>query len=518
MRLGMTCCAKSRRACFLVYSRARPQTMDTGLLLSSRLTASIGTSFFRPLARPSAPVYVDCADRLEGGADESGQLSHSDALLLIREVLALHPRAELSIEEGANTQDLRQRASKIFNQLLEAGWIEDRRVSLDEHWVLISPALRPLLRLLRDLAEQDVAELKDFAATLRSVCATLLTDGALDPARLTADAFRQTVKELLDRVGRAIDQMHAVEKLILSFEERQRVSPSGEATLRVFYTEFYEGEHMVCYDVLQRGGLVPRLNLARAVVQDALSDPFAKDRLAEGLAAHRRIDPNDAYPEAEAMLSKLERAMASIHAKAEIIDGRIADFSRLSAERYRYQTELRGRRPEQVKAYLQAADSIHAGKSFADLANEPGMVLRCLNVEIYFGRDALSRPRKARSPVDLALPEPPGEEDAFAAQEQIRRRNRDAITPQRAGRFIEKYLAKKGTTISTAEFKLLAQEDLYDLFAVLAYERASGSTPQRPVRWRVMQSRAELGLEPDAIPCDHLAGRAVERFSIERTA
>ena len=449
--------------------------------------------------------------------DESGQVTHSDALLLIREVLTLHPRAELGPDEGANTQDLRQRAGKIFNQMLEAAWIEDRRVSLDEHWVLISPSLRPLLRLLRDLAEQDVAELKDFAATLRSICATLLVDGALDPARLSAEEFRQTIKELLDRVGRAVDQMHGVEKLILAFEQRQRVSPSGEATLRVFYTEFYEGEHMVCYDVLQRGGLVPRLNLARAVVQDAQGDPFAKDRLAEGLAAHRRIDSNDAYLEAEATLGRLERAVGSIRAKAEIIDARMAEFSRLSAERYRYQTELRGRRPEQVKEYLQAADVLYAGKSFADLSSEAGMALRCPDVEIYFGRDSLSRPRRIRVPVDLVLDERRAE-DSFTAQEQIRLRNRDAITPQRAARLIEKHLSAKGAVISTADFKLLAQDDLYDLFAVLAYERAHGSEPRRPVRWRVVQSRSALGLEPKTIPCDVQAGRAVERFTIERTA
>ena len=139
--------------------------MEQATKLSDRLASIVG-GFFRPLARPSAPIYVDCADRLAQSADEGGQLSHNDTLVLIREVLALHPRAQLGEDEGAHLADLRQRAGQIFNKLLEAGWLQERTVSLDERWVLLTPRVRPLIRLLREIAEDSVAELKDFAATL----------------------------------------------------------------------------------------------------------------------------------------------------------------------------------------------------------------------------------------------------------------------------------------------------------------------------------------------------------------
>lgn len=132
-------------------------------LLSERLADSFARGFFRPLARPSAPLYVDCADRLERAGDEGGQLAHEDAVVVVRETLALHPRAQLDADEGGDTQDLRLRAGKFFNKLIEARWLEPRTVSLDERWVLISPALSPLLRMLRDLAEDELAELKGFA-------------------------------------------------------------------------------------------------------------------------------------------------------------------------------------------------------------------------------------------------------------------------------------------------------------------------------------------------------------------
>ncbi len=486
--------------------------------LSVRLGRALPAGFFRPLARPSAPVYLDCADRLAQCADEGGQISHEDCQTLIREVLAAHPQAQLEDDEGAALGDLRQRAGQFYNKLIEAGWLQERRVSLDERWVLITPHLRLLLRTLREMAANSPADLRDFAATLRSICLTLATENSLDPAKLGPEEYRQAVKELLDRVERATDQMHAVETLILRHEEQQRASDSPAETLRRFLIEFHAGEHMVCYDALQQGGLLPRLLRARAVVQDALANPFAKERLAEGIAAHRGLPPTKAYIAAESMLGALDRGLASIPAKQRIIDGRMADFCRLSKQRYVYQTEMRGRRSEHVKQFFAAVDQHHAGQGFADLANEPGLPLLSAQVTIRFGSDALYRPRRSRPPVDLAIAGASDSGDAVDAQELIRKRNLYAITPQRAGRLVEKLLPAKGSVVSTAELRLATEDELLDLLAVLAFDRATGSVPHRPVRWRIDTDRAAHALDPDAIPTDLLAGRRIERLRIERLA
>ena len=166
--------------------------------LSARLSAVLRGGFFRPLARPSAPLYVDCADLLESASDEGDQLSHSDAIALIRDALAAHPSVKLEEDEGGQFADIRHRAGQIFNRMLEAGWLEERPASLDERWVILSPRLGPLLGLLRSYAEDDLAELKDFAATVRSVCETLLAEGALDPAKRDAGELRQVVKPTVD--------------------------------------------------------------------------------------------------------------------------------------------------------------------------------------------------------------------------------------------------------------------------------------------------------------------------------
>lgn len=469
------------------------------------------------MARPSAPIYVDFIDQFELQSNEDGQLSHEETLALIRDTLMLNPNAELDVDEGGDTQDVRLKAGKLFNNLLQAQWLQQRRVSIDERWVTLSPQVRPLIRSLREVAQDDVAELKDFAATIRSICETLLAEGALDPHRRNPEELRQFIKEIKDRVLHAGDQMLALESLVLKYEGQQRESKSAGETLDRLLVEFHEGDHMICYDTLQKGGLLPKLKQARLVVQDAISDPFLKEHLAKAIAAHKGLEETAAYGEAEQTLSRLDRELGGLPSKQRIVDGRVADFSRLSAQRYRYQTEIRGRRPEQVKEYLQAAAEKYVGLSFADLAKEPGMRLLSPEVEVYFGRDALARPRKAKLPVDLTMTDAPRLGDPFDVQELIRRRNRTAITPQRAARLIEARLPNVGDKISSAEFHLASEDDDFlDLLAVLSFHRANSKG--RMLRWRIHSSRKELGLHPEKIPLDSQAGRLIERITIERVA
>ncbi len=486
--------------------------------LGRKLAPLLEGGFFRPLARPSAAIYVDCAMRLSEAADEGGQIPHDEARLLIREVLASYPDTSLDEDEGGQLRDLSQRAGQFFNRLIEARWLEPRRVSLDENQILIVPPLRRLLRLLRELAEDRPAELKDFSATLRSLCRDLLAEGALDPNRLDPEAMRQTVKDLLDRADRAQEQMHAVETLILQHETAQRASGSAQETLQRFLIEFHAGEHMVCYDVLQKAGLLPQLNHVRSVVQESRYDPFTKQRLAAGLAGHLGLDETAAYAEAERWLLRLERLIGAIPVKQRIIDGRMADFSRLSSARYRYQTEMRGRRPEQVKSYLDAAARAHAGKSFSQLANEPGMPLLSPVVEIFFGVDSLSRPRRQRLAVDLTLAVPSREHDPEAAKDEIRRRNLYVLNPQRAARFIHRHLPAVGDRISTEQLRVHVEDDLLDLLATLAFDHGSTGRSPKTVRWRVHAQRTALGTAPDVIPRDPEADRLMERFTLERVA
>ena len=89
--------------------------------LSARLAQAVPVDFFRPLTRPSAPVYVDCADRLIDEAGEAGRLSHKETLEILREVLAAHPGSLLAEDEGSALRDARLKLILATRQVLRNG-------------------------------------------------------------------------------------------------------------------------------------------------------------------------------------------------------------------------------------------------------------------------------------------------------------------------------------------------------------------------------------------------------------
>jgi hypothetical protein len=485
--------------------------------LSQRLQRSVSADFFRPLARPSAPVYVDCADRLIHEAGEAGRLAHKETLEIIREVLASHPSSLLAEDEGSALRDVRQRAGQFFNRLIAAGWIEDQTLGLHDRWAVISPGLRPLLRMLRDLAEDEVAELRTFADTLRGLCQTLEERNVLEPVLHDADQLRSTVTDLTQRLERAIEQLHGVEKLVSGFELRQRQSASAADTLHLLYNEFSQGQHMVCYDALRRGGLLSRIEQARSRLAEKQEEPLLREKLAQGLREHYGYEDREAYDRAVRSLVRLEKDLSGLKRRADAIDLRMAAFNRLSQQRYRYQTELRGRKPELVKAYCQAVNEAHGGARFSDLVGTPpDFPALCLDVKFFYGTDSLYKPRRTKAPVDLSFA--PGqadkqnEEDVLAAWKE---RQRLALTPQRAARLVSRLIADKGGSVSTNEITLESSDDLLDLLAAVAYEHSPGLAGKR-VRWSVDGPRRVHGLQPEKVPMDDQAQHRIERFAITR--
>ena len=488
--------------------------------LSQRLFANLPDGFFRPLAGRSAAVYVVCADALVEAAGEAGRLPLTDAVAVVREVLILHPRESLEADEGGDLTDVRARAGRFYNKLLEFRWLEAHSASLHERWAVISPALRPVLRMLKSLAVEELAELKGFADTLRGVCTSLEKDGVLGPQR-EPDDLRSEVKDLSDRLSHAIEQLHTVEKLILAFERRQQSSTTGAETLRIFYHDFYEGEHMVCQDALRQGGLLSRLQRARSIVREAVDHPVVRQRLADAIVAWRGGTMDEAMDRAEAELTHLERSLAGIRARADAIDLRIAAFNRLSMQRLRYQTELRGRRPELMKRYCDAMNAAHAGDKFSQLhatSANTDLTLLVPAASFIHGIASLARPRKGRvaAPLGMMAVRETSKDDA-AEMERLRERQRLALTPLRAARLIAKLLPTKGRRVTTAEFACGGTEELLDLMAAAAYNQAPDGHG-RTVRWQISSARSAGLSKPEEIPQDPHAGWKVERFTIARTA
>ena len=485
--------------------------------LSQRLQASVSKEFFRPLTRPSSAIYVDCAERLVDVAGEAGSISHGESLLLIREVLSSHPDISLEEDEGANLRDARQRAGVLFNRMCDAAWIEDKQFGLHERVTLVSPGLRPLLRLLKELAEDEIAELKTFADTVRGVCETLERPEVLDARLHTPEVIRSTVSDINQRLGNAILQLHGVEKLISLFDYRQRQSETPSETLRLLYSEFGTGQHMVCYDALRRNGLLPRLQALRSYVSDRRDDHLLKERLAAGLADHYHVEEEEAWVRAEDALKNLEHRLSAIRLVADAIDSRMASFNQLSQQRYRYQTELRGRRPEIVKNYCDAVNAALAGRRTSSLRDtEPDFIPLIPEVRFFYGIESLARTRRVKNPADLSFADRPNstesEDDTLAA---LRERQRLALTPQRAARLVARLISEKSGVISTEHFQVTDVDEMLDLLATAAYDHAVTADGKK-VRWKVDGPGREIGMTPGLIPTDDQAGWNVERFQIER--
>lgn len=487
--------------------------------LSHRLLGTVSRDFFRPLSRPSAALYIDCADQIAQAAGDAGRIQQSEAIAVVRDMLASHPEILLAEDEGASLRDARQRAGQIFNRLCDAGWLEDQQLGLHERWALVSPGLRPLLRLLRELAEEEIAELTTFADTVRGVCETLEREEVLDPHFRTSDELRATVTDLNARLESAVIQLHGVEKLISIFDQRQRASESPAETLRLLYAEFGSGQHMVCYDALRRNGLLPRLQVARTKVADLRDQALVKERLAEGLTAHYGWAPEEAYLRGDRAMRDLERRLASIRLVADAIDARMAGFNRLSQQRYTYQTELRGRRPEIVKSYCDAINAAHLGSKLGSMRDAtPDFSPLVPEMRCFYGVESLARTRRMRAAADLSFSQT---EDSVDDQEDtlsaLRERQRFALTPLRAARLVARLMDEVSATASTDTYRSSSLDDFLDLLATAAYD-SSTMADGRVVRWSVDGPRRENGLEPDSIPQDEQFGWNMERFTITRHA
>ncbi|CAN5830190.1 hypothetical protein BH09VER1_BH09VER1_47340 [soil metagenome] len=474
--------------------------------------------FFRPLTRPSAPIYVDCAQRLEEEAGLAGRLPLLDAQQFIREVLAAYPLTRFEEDEGALLRDARQRAGVFLNKLLAAGWVEEQTLGLQDRRIVITPGLRLLMGMLRTLVEDEVAELQTFADTLRGVCETLEHEAILDPIRQSPDEMRGSIHDLNQRLNLAVSQLYSVEKLIAGFESQQRQSESPAETLRVFYTEFSQGQHMVCYDVLSKGGLISRLRAARAKVGDSRDDPLVRQRLAEGLRTHYSYSESDSAVRANDDLLRLERSLGGLGEIARAIDERMASFNRLSQQRYRYQTEIRGRRPELVKAYCDALNSSNEGTHFRIFANAvPDFRPLCPEMRFLFGTEALWKMHKRRTPADLTFATGRATaDDEAVALAALRERQRLALTPLRGAKLVCKFLSKKGTTAGTEDITVGHTDEMLDLLAIVAYDHAQDENG-RMIRWQIDGQRRREGLFPENISRDAQLDWLVDRFQVNRT-
>lgn len=486
------------------------------LNLSQRLERSVSPGFLRLLGGKTAPVYIDCAEQLVEAAGESSQLTRREARALVEGVVVAHAALDWSEEDGTPTADQHERVIRVLNQLRAAGWLEDHCEGLHEHWVVIAPALRPLLRMLQELSAEEVSGARSFADTLGAVCATLENPNRLNPATQGADELRGTVGDLIQRLELAVSQLHGAERIVHIHERRQLLSEGAAETLRGVLSDFPDGSHMVCHEALHGRGLLARLARARDTVRTAMADPAVQQRLAEALAGGP--DPSDdlARLRADQEMRKLLRLLDGIHPRADSMNARVASFHQLSRQRYFYQSQLQSRRREWAKALCDAVNARWAGKRFSDLDGPPCFVLSAPEVKFYHGTRSLRRPRGARPKVSLALGTSALALPDEAELARLRAQQRLALTPWRAARLVRRLMPARGDAVSTGEMNLAGNEALLDLIAAASFDHWTSATER--LHWEViLDPQRRTPLPPEAIPRDPVAHWHVESFQLRRT-
>lgn len=495
------------------------QTQPQSISLSRQLIRCVPEGFFSPLSSRLAPVYIDCANRLELAAGESARLEMQEARDLIADVVGSHPGFDWP--EDYASADVRVRSSKVLNYLIEARWLEDRAESLYERWVALSPALRPVLTMLRELADDSMAELQSFADTLAGICRDLEIEGILG-INQSPETLRSTIGDLNRRLSYAITQLHSVEKIVHRFEQRQMQSRTAAETLQLVYDEFYEGNHMVCHDVLHRRGLLSRLHQARDVVRAASDDPFVKEKLATVLAAERQLPAESGWVLATGEFERLQKGLMGIRQRADAVDARIASFHQLSRQRFLYQSQMQGRRPEMARQLCDLLNRSFDGQRFNDLDDKrfkeltfPWRGLLAADVDVLYGAASLRLPRRARLPVSLVLSDATLAAPDDAERARIREQTRAALTPARAARLVSQMLPAVDASASTAEMTATTDENLLDLIAAASFNQAF--TSEGMIRWRFASSHDPDDWLREDVPSDSLMDWRVERFMLTRT-
>jgi len=483
--------------------------------LGSLLSRFLDCGFFRPLARPSASIYIDVAAKLIESTDMDYKLSDKDARVIIRDIISAHPDIHLADDEGGRLVDFNQKAAQFFNQLLDVKWIIQERINLDESHITITPALRTVLQMLSDISESRPEDLTDFASTLLGLCDDLIRNDSLNPNLLNSNGTLLKIKDFIKRAKTACDQIHRIENLILNHGQAQLSSESANDTLQRFLVDFNAGDHMVCYSTLKKTGLLPKINKASDIVLESSHNTLFMRRITEGIIDHERISEDNALLKAEKMMLNLYELISSIPAKQKLIDGRIASFCKLSASRYRYQTEMRGNRPEQIKEYMDKAADIHAGKSFADIENVTGISFLTTTVEFY-SFNSLRKPSLKKQIVKQRVSIDESAYDPIDIKEEIHRHNQYILTPIRAARFVERILPNIGAIISTHELSILTPDELLDFLAALSFDRGPSYNSYKRTTWTVTTYNDGPTLNKTEVPYDRVANRLIERLTIER--
>lgn len=471
-------------------------------MLSRLLFGEIPVEFLRVLSNRGAAMYIDVLDALEREALQRNEgLLREEAIEIVTGSLAQNPDFVPEEDEAGFVElPAREKARRVLDYLVRCGWMEEP-VRPDWQRVLFFDAHgSTLLTALRRIARPDAAV---FSDSLIGVCSALLNSAALE--RRPWEHLENCRKGTQTGLG----ELRTMQKSVERFTRRQLDSRSLGDNLRVVFDEYSEQVGKTCYAELIRSQLHTALDVARERLREMEGDTDLVHKMqAEVLRRDGSLDAETATSRVRNRLADLTRALEQVLPLADEIDRRTAEFTRRSHARFRYLQEIVGQRRGQVKELFEKVNGAFVGWRLAELDDALSLPpLRLAETRLLDGRDSLYEPPRRRTVEENApLDDEVSDSERDHARLRMESALRDALTVNRANRFVADLPGGKGARISSAELPVRTDDDLADIIALLLHAEATDA------RYRVEVER----LAEDSVPLefDTKIGCRLERFHV----
>jgi hypothetical protein len=440
--------------------------------LAVHLFREVNAEFFRVLATPLGPLYVDVLDALEQEAAQSNQgLDRDRALAIIQQVLEEHVEvADVQEEEDETLTADTGRPRSVFETLRRAGWLHEEERSNWQRLVNFEPNGILLLQTLRKIASPEAAV---FSDKLLNVCATLANRAAL-----VEDPWPQ-VESCTAMLQSGLAELRGMQKSIERHTKQQLAASTLRENLAVLFDQFAERIGRTCYAQLVQARLPSKLAAARRNMDSLENDlDLLAQMQTEVMRRSPGLAPEAALAHVRVRLNELHELLDGVEPLADAVDRRTADFTRRSQARFRYLQETASENRATVQSFFETINRHFAGQRVNEIDTSciAFPVLRLQEIRIPSGLDSLYRPRLRRVAGEI---EPLDDSDQLqrdGALAQLEGNIRDSLTVGRANRFVAMLPGNRGALFQSTDLlrdHVHNDEDMAYLIACLLHARSS---------------------------------------------
>lgn len=477
--------------------------------LSVHLFREVRPDFFRVLAGPLAPLYVDALDTLEREASQRSEgLDRIEALALLEQVIEQHRTLSIIGDEAMADVPMRDRARNVFDTLRVAGWLQEEERSDWQKLVFFDPNGTVLLQSLRRIAFPEAAV---FSDKLVNVCVTLSRGGEINIEAMHENPWAQ-IETCVGNLQEGLAELRGMQKSIERHTKQQLATTTLKQNLALLFDQFAEHIGRACYAQLVHARLPTRLSEARRALENLSNHAELLEKMQlEVMRRESTLTPETAMARVRLRINELEEMLQHIEPVADAIDRRTAEFARRSQARFRYLQETTSENRARVQAFFENLNRNFQGWRVADIESLD-IIFPCLalhDTRIMGGLESLYTPRLRQAAGEI---EPLDDEDPSYADRtlaQLESNLRDSLTVSRANNYVSALPGEKGTQWRSDELlqsHVHNDEDVANLIACLLHSRSADA------RFEVRVPRCDL--ETDVVEFDAKLQYRIERFTL----